>query len=1009
MIKKLLLLLAAGCMTLFGQNVVFNELMTKSTFYVDEDGDYSDWIEIYNKQDAPIDLTGYSLSDDQGELFKWVMPQIILQPKKHLLIFASDKNRKNIMTWESVITWGDYWKYFPGTSEPPASWKTLSFNDTSWQSGKSGFGNGDNDDSTVVPLLQSLYARKTFTIENINSVQSAILHVDYDDGFVAYLNGVEIARSNIGTAGVVPLFNASATSAREALIYQGGKPDSINLNNYLSLFIQGENVLAIQVHNYGTNSTDMSLIPFLSLGLTTTPVLHRKVNPLLNLHDRYLHTNFKLSSEGESLFLTNPQGFVEEQISFGYIPSDISYGRKPDGDSAWFYFSECTPGDSNSGSGYTGIAGEPVFSLPAGFYQQPVNVYLTPSVPTNIIRYTLDGSDPADTSSQYIGAVSITASKVLRAKEFNLNFIPGKIVTNTYLINVPSELPVISLSTNPGNFFDNDYGIYVLGDSADPNEPHFGANYWMDWERPVHVELFDTNGSGFSMDAGVKIFGKWSRAFDQKSLAIYARKEYGYSEINYKLFNDLPITKFESFVLRNSGNDWQQTLIRDALSSRLLDGSGIDKQAYRPVVVFLNGSYWGIHDLREKLNEDYFASHYNIDKDSVEIVEPMKNLVGLNADYQGLYNFISSNNLALSTNYEYVKTKMDVENFTSYFVSQIYIDNTDWPGNNLKIWRGSASGKWRWILYDTDFGYGLYDQYGFQHNTLTFATATNGPEWPNPAWSTLFLRKLLENITFRNNFINRYADYRNTRFTYQNAYSKITELKSAITSEIPRHATRWNQFDQTQWNYNVQRIFDFANQRLTYMDLHFIQKFSLPGMKSVNIYVTDTSMGYINLNSLTLTTLSWKGAYFMNVPLKIIAVPKRGYRFVRWEGTVTGTEDSLTVTLTDHLNAIAVFQIDNPTGINTQEQVPVSFSLAQNYPNPFNPVTTIKFSIPMASKVIIKLYNVLGREIKSIVNKEYNSGTYEVEFNAEHLSSGVYFYRITAGSYSAVKKMQIIK
>lgn len=664
-----------------------------------------------------------------------------------------------------------------------------------------------------------------------------------------------------------------------------------------------------------------------------------------------------------------------------------------------------------TGSNLLFAQNEPTFSLPPGFYQQAVNVYITPSISSNIIRYTLDGSDPVVTSTQYIGVVSITSTKVLRAREFNQNVIAGKIVTGTYFINVSTALPVFSLSTNPGNFFDNDYGIYVLGDSADPNEPYYGANYWQDWERPVHVELFDTNGLGFSIDAGVKIFGGWTRSYGQKSLAIFARNIYGYGKINYKLFNDLPIEKFESFLLRNSGNDWQHTLIRDALSSKLMDGSGIDKQAYRPVVVFLNGVYWGIHDLREKINEHFFASHYDVHKDSVQIVEPNKTLSGVNADYKALYNFISSNNMANPGSYAYVKTKMDVDNFIDYFVAEIYLANTDWPGNNIKVWRGSYLDKWRWVMYDTDFGYGLYDQQGYLHNTLAFATAVNGPEWPNPAWSTLMLRKLLENFNFRNNFINRYADFRNTRFTYPNVSSRITELKNAITSEISRHSARWNQFNPTGWNTNVQRIFIFANQRLNYMDLHFIQKFSLPGMKEVNIYINDTAMGQVKLNSLTLTTPSWKGSYFMSVPLKIIALPKPGYQFVKWEGTAASTEDTITVTLTDNLNATAVFQVDNTTGMsdNLGQEVPSTFSLSQNYPNPFNPTTVIQFSVPYTTKVMINLYNLLGKEIRTLVNKEYNSGIYELEVNGDNLPSGVYFYRISAGNFSAVKKMQIIK
>lgn len=1173
--QKILLLLLTLSFPLFAQKVLLNEIMpSNSSSIADEDGDFSDWIEIYNNNESSINLAGFGLSDNPANLYKWIIPQYILQPHKHILIFASEKNKTDATFWQPIIVWGDFWKYFLGTSEPPAQWKNLGFADNNWQSGKSGFGYGDNDDSTIVPLVQSLYLRKTFTIEDANDIMKAVLHVDYDDAFVAYLNGVEIARSNIGAIGTPPPYNQSASTAKEALIYSGGKPEAFDLQRFISLFKTGENVLAIQVHNYGTASSDMSLIPFLTLGFKSIPSTFKTVNPLLDLPDNFFHTNFKLNADGGSVYLTNPQSGIVDQVSLGSIPTNVSYGRKTDGDSLWNYFLESTPGKSNIGLGYTGLSGEPIFSLAGGFYTGAINISLTPSVPGTIIYYTLDGSEPKTTSTRYTSPISITSPKVLRAMEVGQNLIPGQIVTNTYLINISNKLPVFSISTDPGNLFDNDYGIYVLGDSAESVEPYYGANYWNDWERPIHIELFDTNGTGFSMDAGIKIFGGWSRRYDQKSLAIYARSIYGSGKIKYKLFNDLPFTEYESFILRNGGNDWQHTLLRDPLSAELLEGTSVDKQAYRPVVLFLNGQYWGIHQLREKINEHFLSDHHNVDPDSVDLLE-LNGLVinGDNSDYIKLYIFISSNNLAIQSNYEYVKSKMDMDSFIDYFVSEIYFDNTDWPVNNIKFWRKSVTGKWRWILFDTDFGYGLYDQLGYQHNTLSFATSTNGPAWPNPPSSTLLLRKLLENISFKNDFVNRFADFMNTRFSVQNVTNQITKLKSAIAPEISRQSARWNQFNPSSWETNVQRIYDFANKRLDYLQLYFTQKFSLPGLKPVGIVNNDTSAGFVQLNSLTLKTPAFSGAYFMNIPIKIIAVPKRGYKFVRWEGSIQSVEDTLTIPLSYFLNLFPVFKKDesfsvpkvvineinynssldfnpedwvelynnsdtvvnisgwsfkdeedihsltfpsgtllnprsylvlcrdsvlfknmfpdvkiyngnlsfgfssggellrlydesmniidsltygdsipwpvepdgngstlelkNPdsdnsiaanwassfnhgtpgkrndnfTGINDHEATKIlsDYSLIQNYPNPFNPSTIIKFAVPKTEIVSLKVYDILGKEIATLINKQLSPGNYEQEFNAAHLSSGVYFYRITAGNFTAVRKMQVIK
>lgn len=1179
---------------IYAQPVLINEVMSSNAITVsDEDGDFSDWIELFNPQDTSINLSGYGISDINTEPFKWIFPNIKLLSQDHLLIFASDKNRTDyVKHWETIITWGDYWKYRLGTSEPPADWKNLVFDDRLWLSGKSGFGYGDDDDSTIVPDVQSVYVRKTFTVQNLSTVVSAILHVDFDDGFVAYLNGYEIARANIGSVGIQPKYNESAATFVEPLMVYGGKPNGYIIQNIQSILQEGENVLTIQVHNYGTGSSDLTLIPFLSLGMDQTPTNPKGANPILILPNKFLHTNFKLSSEGETLIITNPQGNRIDSSTFGMIGSDVSFGRQPDGSNFWYLFSNPTPGDSNTTQGYTGITSEPIISISGGFYSSAININITPGLTGGTIHYTLDGSEPDQASQIYTATIQIPSTKVLRVKVFNTGMLPSKTVTNTYLINFNTQLPVISLSTNPLNLFDEEFGIYTLGDSAESSFPYFGANFWKDWERPVHVDYFENDGTanGFSLDAGVQIFGGWSRGHPQKSLAIFARGRYGYSAIDYKLFDDLPFTQYQSFVLRNSGNDWNSTMFRDGLMTNIVDDVDIDKQKFKPAVLFINGQYWGIHNIREKVNEHFLAQHNNVNADSLDLLESFAQLIqGDSSDYLALHSFIENNSMINASNYEFVKSKIDVNNFIKYFVSQIYFANTDWPGGNIKYWRKNAAGKWRWILFDTDFGFGLFEPNPFMHNSLEFATAPNGPNWPNPPWSTLFLRKLLDNQSFKNDFINCFADFSNTVFKSSAVINKINYFKSVIESEIPRHIQRWNAFNLDGWLSNIQVLWNFANQRLTYMQVHFIQKFGLSGIAAVNLSISDTSMGYIKLNSLLVDQSSWSGKYFKGVPINIIAQPKKGFRFVGWEGDNTSNEDSLIITLNSMINLIAVFEIDknysipkivineinynsslafNPqdwiefynnsdTSVNISSWIfrdsedihnyvipegtilgarefivlcsddtlfhplfpevqnyignfnfglsgggellmlldnnlnvidsltyddtnpwpseadghgptlsllnpnlenhlpqswapsigygtpgrvndvfvnvddkeyiqPSTYSLMQNYPNPFNPSTIIGYSISKNSYVLLRVFDVIGNEITTLVDEYKPAGIYEVEFNIAQsnssrslpaIASGVYFYQLKIGntsigseqSFIRTKKMLLIK
>ncbi|MBC8478830.1 MAG: CotH kinase family protein, partial [FCB group bacterium] len=732
-----LIFLCAG----LSQTILINEVMSaNSTTIADEDGDYSDWIELYNAGETSANLGGVGLSDDPDDLFKWVLPDIQIGPDSHLLIFASDKDRSAISShWETVINWGDDWKYFIGYSAPPSSWRELDFEDNNWPEGPSGFGYGDGDDATIVQPVISVFIRNTFTIESTDVVEQAILHVDYDDAFVAYLNGVEIARANIGTPGVVPNYNQGSDTWREAQIYAGGLPDVFPVNLEQAALLEGNNVLAIEVHNYEASSSDMSLIPFFTLGMSEIPADPNGSPELLNLQLSPLHTNFKIQSAGEAIYLTAPDEQRLDSLYTSDQPSDISFGRSPDGSENLLLFPNPTPGYENALSGFAGIVPAPEASLTAGFYDSTVSVSLSCPSPSADIHFTLDGSDPTEQSPAYQGSLYFNDTTVLKSRAFETNHLPSPIVTNTYFVQDNSELTVISLSTDPDNLWDYNYGIYVMGPNASPSFPHFGANFWEDWERPIHMELFEPDGSlAFSTGAGVKIFGGWSRGLPQKSLALYARGEYGASAFEYAFFENRPFDSYQALVLRNSGNDWESSMMRDGMMTSLIDNEDVDLQAYRPAAVYINGDYWGIHNIREKINEHFVAAHHDVDPDDIDLLENNGSPIhGDASNYNSLINFLNNEDITLDENYDYVKTLLDINSYVSYQAVQIYFDNQDWPGNNNKFWRPrTEDGKWRWLLYDTDFGFGIWNPNAFTNNTLEYALDPYGPGWPNPPWST---------------------------------------------------------------------------------------------------------------------------------------------------------------------------------------------------------------------------------------------------------------------------------
>jgi hypothetical protein len=898
------------------QVLKINEIMSSNTQVVyDEDGDTPDWLEIVNSGNSEINLSDYFLSENPKNLLKWQMPEIILKPNQPLLIYASGKDRPVApLHWYSIIDIGQNWKYFIPASEPSATWKSFGFAETGWLTGPSGIGFGDNDDNTVIASgIMSVYMRKKFTLTDLQNLKSMWLHMDYDDGFVAYLNGTEICRASMGQAGSAVTFNTAANS-HEANIYNGGLPDGFDISQYINLLNENENVLAIQVHNTNLTSSDLSAIPILSVGYATQENLNAPVSKYVNVQNLNPHTNFKLSASGETLSLTFKEGTVIDSISYGIIPSNFSFGRDINNPENWGYFAESTPGLPNNTEIATDfVSGEVKFSIKNMFLSTAQYLSLSGAASGEEIRFTENGSEPKITSSKYQFGIQIDKNKVIRARIFKPGAIPGKITSHTYLFDVKPSLPVISISTNYENLWDNKTGIYVLGDSYENQNPYLGANFWEDWEKPASIEMIGVDGNRvFELNCGIKIFGAWSRTNPQKSLAVFFRNEYGDPVLkDVALFKSKPnITSFKSFVLRNSGNDYGQTRFRDGFMTDLVKDMNTDIQAFEPVILYLNGEYWGELNLREKVNEDYIENNHGVDADKLDLLESESNVLeGSNDEYLELLDFLNSNSLINDANYNFVANQIDIDNFIDYQLTQIYINNRDWPGNNIKYWRPQAEdGKWRWILYDTDFGFGMYGNTDYMLNTVQFALEPNGPNWPNPPWSTFLLRRLVQNTTFKRQFINRFADMLNTTFVSENVIAKIDSIGAIIKPEVASNYKRWGTPSPSTWETSVQTMKTFAQNRAQYVRNHINQQFVNAGIFDLILSVVPAEAGNVKLNTIEVGGDLWQGKYFQNVPVTLTANPRNGYSFNHWEvNGVTVLEKSIEINLTKATTLKAIY------------------------------------------------------------------------------------------------------
>ena len=543
------------------------------------------------------------------------------------------------------------------------------------------------------------------------------------------------------------------------------------------------------------------------------------------------------------------------------------------------------------------------FSRPAGFYPELFFLELESDAPAAVIHYTLDGSEPTTRAPVYTAPLPLTRSVVVRARSFTADQASSPLVTNTYFIGQRHSLAVVSLATDPANLWDGQTGIYVLGDEYSEKYPFAGANIWQEWEIPVHCEFFEPEGSrGFNMDLGMRIQGASSRIYSQKSLALFARKKYSQGKIAYRLFPAYPIDEFEAIVLRNSGSDWGVSMIRDALTAALVQEMGVKAQAYRPAVVFINGEYWGIHNIREKINEHFIADHFGVDAETIEFLEEAGTPIqGDSTHYRDMIQFVETNDLRLEEHFAQVEAAMDVENFMDYYAIQIYIGNNDWPGKNIKFWRQSTpAGKWRWLLFDTDFGFARFNQ--TPHNMLAYVarpdSASRSPG-RNPLWSTLLFRRLLENQGFKERFAGRLADFMNVAFRSDRAIAAIRSMRRVLEAEMPAHYERWARPDFApglpehlrhqgslveRWEQNVQVVVNFASQRGNHIIRHVQEVLGAGEAIGLNLEVAPPGVGSIRVNRRFAVDAPWRGRYFAGLPIQLQAVSKGNFNFDGWEG-----------------------------------------------------------------------------------------------------------------------------
>ena len=855
------------------QTILINEFLAsnvRDSPEMHDFSDYSDWIELYNPSSQPFIFNEVFITDDLNNPLKWKIPNNTnIEPESYLVIWADDYNEipgrthtRPYWPWDEFTTQnqhtnfklnksgeeiglfkaeeseniiligeGALWKYLDDGSDQETGWIELGFNDDDWNSGYAELGYGDDDETTVVGYGSdennkyiTTYFRHTFMVFDSDDYQSLTLKLKRDDGAVIYLNGYEIIRENMPSGTIY--YDTFATD------FVGGNEEDIFFNYTLSneYLLEGENIISAEIHQVSESSSDISF----DLELIGTS-----------------YSNIVLI----------------DSISYQAQITDVSYGRIIE-DTSWSLFGEPTPGSPNDTptSSTENISSNIEFSLGPGFYDSPQVIELFSDDP---IYYTLDGTKPGSDDILYVEPILISNTTVLKGRSIGVNKLPSQTLVLTYFISEQHYLPTISLTATPETLWDEEIGIY--------------ENEYKQREIPVTIEYFTSdNHYQFTANLGARLGGEniWTKP--QKPFTIYARNRFGQDYIDYQLFENKAITRFSRIVLRNGGDDWEETLLRDPMTQSLVNGMmKCGYMAYAPSVLYLNGEYWGIYNIREKFDTQYFSQNFNVNPNNLDHLEytntqngtEMLVVEGTLDHYNAMIDYILNNNINDPIIFNEIEQQMDIDSFIDHIIMTIYCANTSW-GHNREWWRPrEGDGKWRWLIVDLDRGFN--------------ASNTNTNLVDNLIDDYELFQYLLNSSYFTDRFVQRGSAHLSNTFSAERINNIVDSLANAIDLEMPRHINRWGGeggiSSMDSWVNELDEIKQFAENRSTIVQNQIMDELSLEGVVQITVNVSPPGSGKIMVNDVPLINEEGTGNYFKNKPLNIDAYALPGHRFVGWE------------------------------------------------------------------------------------------------------------------------------
>ncbi|MBR4235708.1 MAG: lamin tail domain-containing protein [Clostridia bacterium] len=785
--------------------IKITEIMAKNASYApDENGEYVDWVEIYNSSSYSISLLDYALTDSELNLRKWTFPNISIGAGEYMLIYCSGYDRRD----------------------------------------------------TRNPLHTSfrLSTEKEYVILT-DANGNVIDRVDYDllkaDQSLSKQSDGTWVTTKAPTPGMANTFSSAALISGQFAAQNTSRVfiNEVMASTSTALEKSAASYDWVEIQNRSGVSVDLSL-----WGLSDNPAKPRKwqfpegtiipagsyigvyLSGLENGKGSYLNANFRLSSsEGETLVLSDPEGRIVDRCPLGVQYSEISYGRIGDTD-GFYYLTGATPGTANVATGYQERMSAPVFSVQGGLYDlgSTVTVSLTCEEGAQIY-YTLDSSepDPGETGGhsyrvdpdftryisgttqtyRYTQPIHVNKTTVIRAITVKNGQLTSPVATQTYFMGVSHTMQIVSLVLDPEDLFGYTTGIYVKGPNALAEYPYGsmnrGANFWMDWEKAGNIELYGLDGTTLlSQGCGVKLHGQYSRTEKQKSVKIIARSKYGLNRFYGKLFPNRDYTEYQSFLLRQSGQDHDKSRMRDSILSSLAEGLDVLYQDTALAVVYLNGEYWGQYNMRERINTYSICQWEGWDpaiRDDIDLLKANDTVMkGSKKTWTEFKEWYTKNGIDTEEELAVARTYIDVENYLNYCAVEIYTGNTDLL--NCKKYRcAQIDGLWRWVVYDFDWAF--YTDTNSVNRWLTPGGVGDGNKCDNSLYIAL-----MKNDYCRNYFLSLMAEKLAGDWSSASVLQKISDRKELLDPELDMHLNKWD-ISRSTYNNGFNKFVNYAKTR----------------------------------------------------------------------------------------------------------------------------------------------------------------------------------------------------